>query len=165
MFWFVFLIRNSLSVCLLQIKQQQQQLKKQPWRLAVNRRVTVSAKCTCAVPPARALSDQASIRCDSAKNKRCYLLLALGAQEVLPLPALGLVCAVLLQVLQFGGGRQVVSLAGAVGSLPQEDEKEGITSNHFFVLVFFQVALVYNTESSSPHRAGHQRARQFRSVQ
>lgn len=124
----------------------------------------MSAKCTCAVPPARALSDQASIRCDSAKNKRCYLLLALGAQEVLPLPALGLVCAVLLQVLQFGGGRQVVSLAGAVGSLPQ-DEKEGITSNHCIVLFFFQVALVYNTESSSPHRAGHQRARQLRSVQ
>lgn len=85
----------------------------------------MSGKHTCAVPPAQTLSDQASIRCDSAENnKRWYLLLALAAQEVLPLPALALVCAVLLQVLQFGGGRRVVSLAGAVRSLPEEEAEE-----------------------------------------
>lgn len=82
-------------------------------------------KYTRAVPPAQTLSDQASIRCDSAKNKRRYLLLlASGAQEVLPLAVLGLICAVLLQVLQFGGGRRVVSLAAAVCSLPEEEEGE-----------------------------------------
>lgn len=96
----------------------------QLWPLVVSRRATVSGKHTCAVPPAQTLSDQASIRCDSAKNKRWYLLLALAAQEVLPLPALALVCAVLLQVLQFGGGRRVVSLAGAVRSLPEEEAEE-----------------------------------------
>lgn len=84
----------------------------------------MSGKWTYAVPPAQTLSDQASIGCDSAKNKRRYLLLASGGLELLPLAVLGLICVVLLQVLQFGGGRRVVSLAGAVCSLLGGGEKK-----------------------------------------
>lgn len=126
----------------------------QLWPLVVSRRAAVSGTHPCAVPPAQTLSDQASIRCDSAKNKRWYLLLALAAQEVVPLPALALVCAVLLQVLQFGGGRRVVSLAGAVRSLPEEEAERN--ESHPILLVFF---LFFSSSSlqprntSSPRRA------------
>lgn len=109
-------------------------------------RAAVSGKYTCAVPPAQTPSDQASIGCDSAKRKRWYLLLALAAQELLPLPALALVCAVLLQVLQFGGGRRVVSLAGAVCSLPEDEAEEGITSSTS-AFSFFLAALVHSPET------------------
>lgn len=97
-----------------------------------------SGKYTCAVPPAQTLSDQASIHCDRAKNKRRYLLLACGAQELLPLAVLGLICAVLLQVLQFGGSRRVVSLAAAVCSLPEMKKKKKKKGNklHPTLLVF-----------------------------
>lgn len=106
-------------------------------------RAAAPGKETRAVPPAQTLSDQASIGCDSPKRTRWYLLLALAAQELLPLPALALVCAVLLQVLEFGGGRRVVSsLAGAVCSLPEDEAEEGITSGTS-ALSFCSAALVH----------------------
>lgn len=124
-----------------------------------------SGKYTCAVPPAQTLSDQASIRRDSAKNKRRYLLLASGAQELLSLAVLGLICAVLLQVLQLGGGRRVVSLAAAVCSLPEEEKEQKLHPVLLVFISFQRLQFLQARNTSSPHRAGDQIARQFPSVQ